>query len=407
MLTAHHSKEPHTIPKTVVSLGWAMMCACLSYVMTLGVFALYLKSIGHSQTSIGFLEGLFEAISFFVKLCSGVISDMLRNRKGMILLGYAFLVVSPPTVALSTSALGACVGRALNRIGNGIYSVPRDALVGDVAPKHMRGQCFGLNRSMGTIGSIMGGVIAFGAMHYFNCGFKAIFALAGISVLIGLLIIIFSVKDSYAEPAPSTTPLMPQQKFKLSDLRELGWDYALVMCVAVVFWLSRIEEAFMPLYANLHFNLSLSYIPLIMTVYNVTYTLSSYPIGILADRTNRVVFLGIGIVILILADLSFFAATTMTEFWVGVILWGIQMGIAMNTFTTLIVDITPKKLHGTAFGCYYIICAICVIISNSSAGFISETWGNRYAYLVSAFIASLSLIILVLVMKYRKISATH
>ena len=405
-MTARHSKEPQNMPKTVVSLGWAMMCACLSYVMTLGVFALYLKSIGHSQTSIGFLEGLFEAISFFVKLFSGVISDILRNRKGMILLGYAFLVISPPTVALSTSALGACVGRALNRIGNGIYSVPRDALVGDVAPKHMRGQCFGLNRSMGTIGSIMGGIIAFVAMHYFHCGFKAIFALAGISVLIGIFMIMFHVKDSYAEPTEVTTPT-PRQKFKLSDLRELGWDYALIMCVAAVFWLSRIEEAFMPLYANLHFDLPLSYIPLIMTVYNITYTLSSYPIGILADRTNRIVFLGIGIVILILADLSFFAATTITEFWVGVILWGVQMGIAMNTFTTIIVDITPKKLHGTAFGCYYIICAICVIMSNSSAGYISETWGNRYAYLVSAFIASLSLIILMLVMKYRKISATH
>ena len=380
-----------------------MMCSSVSYIMILGVFGLYLKSIGHSQTSIGFLEGLFEAISFFVKLFSGVISDIFRTRKGLIILGYAFLVISPPTVVLSANALWACVGRALNRVGNGIYSVPRDALVGDVAPKNMRGQCFGLKRSMGTIGCILGGIIAFIAMHYFHCGFKAIFALAGVSVLIGFLIIVFHVKDSYVDP----TVLMPRQKFKLSDLRELGWDYALIMCVAAVFWLSRIEEGFMPLYANLHFDLSLSYIPLIMTVYNITYTLSSYPIGILADRTNRIVFLGIGIVILILADLSFFAATSITGFWVGVILWGIQMGIVMNTFTTIIVDITPKKLHGTAFGCYYIICAVCVILSNSCAGYISETWGNRYAYLLSAFIASLSLIILMLVMKYRKISATH
>ena len=371
--------------------------------MILGVFALYLKSIGHSQTSIGFLEGLFEAISFFVKLFSGVISDIFRNRKGLIVLGYALLVISPPTVALSTSALGACVGRALNRVGNGIYSVPRDALVGDVAPRKMRGQCFGLKRSMGTIGCILGGVIAFVAMHYFHCGFKAIFALAGVSVLIGFCLILFSVKDPYAE----ANAAMPRQKFKLADLRELGWDYALIMCVAAVFWLSRIEESFMPLYANLHFDLPLSYIPLIMTIYNITYTLSSYPIGILADRTNRIVFLCIGIAILICADLSFFVATSMTEFWIGVILWGVQMGIVMNTFTTIIVDITPKRLHGTAFGCYYIICAICVIVANSCAGFISETWGNRYAYLVSACIASLSLVILMLVMKYRKISATH
>lgn len=380
-----------------------MMCGCLSYVMILGVFALYLKSIGHSQTSIGFLEGLFEAVSFFTKLFSGVISDVLRNRKGLIVLGYAFLVISPPTVALSTSALGACVGRALNRIGNGIYSTPRDALVGDVAPKNMRGQCFGLKRSMGTIGSILGGFVAFVAMHYYHCGFKSVFALAGVSVLLGFLIIIFRVKDSYSDYAQ----LMPRQKFKWSDLRALGWDYALVMCVAAVFWLSRIEEGFMPLYANLHFGMPLSYLPLIMTVYNVTYTLSSYPIGVLADRTNRFVFLGIGIVILIFADLSFFMATSMTEFWLGVILWGVQMGIAMNTFTTIIVDITPKNIHGTAFGCYYIICAICVILSNSFAGFVSETWGNRYAYLISAFVASLSLVILMLVMRYRKISVKH
>lgn len=380
-----------------------MMCSSISYIMILGVFGLYLKSIGHSQTSIGFLEGLFEAISYFLKLFSGVITDVLRTRKGLIILGYAFLVISPPSIVLATSALGAGVGRALNRVGNGIWSVPRDALVGDVAPKNMRGQCFGLKRSMGTIGCILGSISAFVAMHYFNFGFKAIFTLAGISVLAGFLIIVFRVKDSYTDAAAA----MPRQKFKWSDLRELGWDYALIMCVATVFWLSRIEEGFMPLYAYLHFDLSLSYVPLIMLVYNITYTLSSYPIGILADRTNRIVFLGIGIVILILADLSFFAATSITGFWVGVILWGIQMGIAMNTFTTLIVDVTPKKLHGTAFGCYYIICAICVIIANSFAGYISETWGNRYAYLLSAFIASLSLIILMLVMKYRKISATH
>jgi len=380
-----------------------MMCSSASYIMILGVFALYLKSIGHSQTSIGFLEGLFEAISFFVKLFSGVISDIFRNRKGLIILGYAFLVISPPTVVLSTTAFGACIGRALNRIGNGIYSVPRDALVGDVAPKNMRGRCYGLKRSMGTIGCIVGGFIAFVAMRYFHCGFKAIFALAGISVLAGFLIILFSVKDPYSE----ANAAMPRQKFKLADLRELGWDYALIMCVATVFWLSRIEESFMPLYANLHFGLPLSCIPLIMTIYNITYTLSSYPIGILADRTNRIVVLGAGIAILICADLSFFSATTMIGFWMGVVLWGIQMGIVMNAFTTLIVDITPKRLHGTAFGCYYIICAVCVIVANSCAGFISETWGNRYAYLVSACIASLSLVILMLVMKYRKISAKH
>ena len=370
--------------------------------MILGIFGVYLKTLGHTQVSIGFLEGLFEAISFCVKLCSGLLSDILRTRKGLIVIGYAFLFISPPTVALSTSTLGAVFGRALNRIGNGIWSVPRDALVGDIAPKKMRGQCFGLKRSMGTIGCILGGVIAFVAMHYFHFGFKAIFALAGISVAIGLAIVIVSVQDSNSDPA-----IEKRQKFKLSDLRDLGWDYALIMCIAVVFWLSRIEEGFMPLYAHLHFNLPYSHIPLIMTVYNITYTLSSYPIGVLADRTNRMVFLGIGIVILILADFSFFMATSLVHFWLGVILWGAQMGIAMNTFTTLIVDVTPKKLHGTAFGCYYIICAVCVIISNSAAGYVAETWGNHYAYLASGCAASLSLIILMLVMKYRKISATY
>ena len=125
------------IPGTVISLGWAMMCSSASYIMILGIFGVYLKTLGHTQVSIGFLEGLFEAISFCVKLCSGLLSDILRTRKGLIVIGYAFLFISPPTVALSTSTLGAVFGRALNRIGNGIWSVPRDALVGDIAPKKM------------------------------------------------------------------------------------------------------------------------------------------------------------------------------------------------------------------------------------------------------------------------------
>lgn len=371
--------------------------------MILGIFGLYLKSIGQSQTSIGFLEGLFEAISLFMKLLSGLLSDVFRNRKGLILVGYGLLVLSPPTIAASSSVLGSIIGRALNRLGNGIQSTPRDALVGDVAPKTMRGQCFGLKRSMGTFGSLSGGLIAFIAMHYFHFDFKEVFALALIPAIIGLLIIVFQVKNIQTD----TEKKDDRRKFKISDIRELGTDYAWVMLIAAVFYLSRLEESFMPLYANLHLGLPKSEAPIIMVIYNITYSLSSYPIGILADRTNRIAFMGVGIFALILSDFCFFAATSMAEFWVGVILWGIQMGITMNTFTSIIVDITPKHLHGTAFGCYYLVYALVAIIANSYAGLVSEKLGNQYAYLLSGIIASLSLIILVLVMKYRKISAKH
>lgn len=367
----------------------------ISVIMVYSLNALYLSTVvGVSAVWIGLLEGVVEATSSFMKLFSGVLSDYLKKRKSIMLVGYAMTVISKPLLGISSSFGATFLFRLIERVGNGVQSTPRDALIGDIAPVNHRGACYGLQRSLGVMGSISGALLAVAAMSYTTDNFQLVFMLASIPAMVALCILYFAVREpKHAHYANDIKIGKSEERHPIhwSDFRRLGKEYWGLMVVVAIFMLARISETFIVLNAVKNFSLPRSYAPSVMILYNITYCLCSFPIGLISDRIGRYRLLIAGIGAFMLADLFIALAPNLYALFAGVLFWGCQMGISQNVFSSLIADLAPEDLRGTGFGVFYLISGTSVIVGGAGAGMIAHVYGEGSAFTMSFVVAGLSM----------------
>lgn len=389
------------IPNVIRGLGAAMLFVNISSVMVRCLSAVFLKSeIGISTGVIVFLEGLVEGISFLMKAFSGVISDYFRRRKVLIILGYGFITLSKPLLAIASSYPLVFFSRFFERVGNGVGATPRDALVGDFAPPGRKGACYGLLRGMGTAGSFIGALIAWILMYSMSNNFRHIFWLATIPALIALIILMCFVRESEQNLHPKDHKT--RHPIHWADLPRLSKPYWALMIVVAIFMIAQLGETLLILHAHQNFGLSGGDAPLIMLIFNATYSTSSYPIGKLSDRMSRYSLLGFGFVILIAGDLLLATATSLSAALVAIALCGLQMGITQSMFNALIADTVPADLRGTGFGIFHLISALSVVIAQAGMGSIVEIWGESTAFLTSMAMAIVAVIALVMIVPRKK-----
>ena len=387
-------KSQTRIPASIWAIGFASMLLNISAVMIFGIAALYVKQIlGVATGIVLLLEGFFEALAYIMKLFSGVISDYLRKRKLVMVWGFALTVIARLFFALSSSFGVLLTARILDRLGNGIQSTPRDALVGDLAPENIKGACFGLRQSLAVAGSFIGGFVGIWCMVSTNQNFQTVFAVASVPAFLGLLLVLFFVKDSHAEEV--TVDKKPiRHPIHLSDLKRLGKPYWILMGIALVFMSARVGESVLVLHATGSFNLDQSFSHAILILYNVMNSLCSYPVGYLSDKFGRYGFLGLSFFILILADAFLGFAENLTTMMIGVALWGIQIGMSQSMFLSLIADHVPEDLRGTGIGFFYLISAAALLLAGGIGGIAEHMYDQFATFIVSGAISLVALLML-------------
>jgi MFS family permease len=387
-------KSQTRIPASIWAIGFASMLLNISAVMIFGIAALYVKQIlGVATGIVLLLEGFFEALAYVMKLFSGVISDYLRKRKLVMVWGFALTAIARLFFALSSGFGVLLTARILDRLGNGIQSTPRDALVGDLAPENIKGACFGLRQSLAVAGSFIGGFIGIWCMVSTNQNFQTVFAVASVPALLGLLLVMFFVKDSHAEEV--TVDKKPiRHPIHLSDLKRLGKPYWILMGIALVFMSARVGESVLVLHATGSFNLDQSFSHAILILYNVMNSLCSYPVGYLSDKFGRYGFLGLSFFILILADAFLGFAENLTTMMIGVGLWGIQIGMSQSMFLSLVADHVPEDLRGTGIGFFYLISAVALLLAGGIGGIAEHMYDQFATFIVSGTISLVALLML-------------
>lgn len=396
------SSAPSTIPKAIWAIGSAVFFINLSSVMIRSLATVYMKAVlGTATTWIGMIEGIVEGLSFLMKMISGVFSDYLRRRKLLILLGYGLIFISRPVLGVFSSIQAVVAARVMDRLGNGVQASPRDALVGDLSPEDIRGACYGLRMSLSTAGSFGGALLALVLMHWRDDDYQLVFWLASIPAFIAVVIMACAVR----EPEHHLNPEDRQARhpIHIADIKRLGRPYWLLMIVVSVFMVAQLGEAIMVLHAYSNFGLLGEKIPIILLIYNFTYSVGSYPAGRLSDQLGRYNLLALGFVFLIAGDLILARAMNLEMMLLGVAVCGLQMAATQGVFMSLITDSIPKDLRGTGFGMYYLICAASVFISNTGAGWLAEHYGESVSFYASAGVATIALILL-WVIKPRRLS---
>lgn len=393
-------KEPRgralgKVPVSVWTLGFVSMLMDISSEMIHALLPLYLVTVlGTSTLTVGIIEGIAEATAAITKVFSGALSDWLGKRKLLAAFGYGLAAFTKPIFPLAPTVGWLVLARFIDRIGKGIRGAPRDALIADLTPSNARGASFGLRQALDTVGAFVGPLLTIGLMWLTLDNFRAVFWVAVIPAVFSLLLIVVAVHDP-ERPAGPRAARMPISRGELGHLPRAYW---LVVAIAAVFTLARFSEAFLILKAQ-KAGLAVTLVPLVLVLMNVVYALAAYPAGALSDRANRTTILGVGLSLLIGADVVLAGTGSIAGVALGVVLWGLHMAFTQGVLSAFVADEAPEDLRGTAYGVFNLATGVAMLFASIIAGALWDTMGPGGTFVAGVAFTVLALVGLGMVRK--------
>lgn len=386
------SKKTKSLPKDIWALGFVSMCMDVSSEMIHSLLPVFLVTVlGANVALVGLIEGIGEATASITKLFSGWLSDRTGKRKLLTVAGYGLGALSKPLFAMAPTTGWVLFARFSDRVGKGIRGAPRDALIADIAPADRRGAAYGLRQALDTFGALVGPLLAIALMAAFNGNFRAVFWTALLPGAAAVTILLVFVR----EPKSKSIAHFARSPIRMNDLSALGSTYWGIVAVAALLTLARFSEAFLILSAE-HLGLALALIPVVLVIMNFAYTLSAYPAGVLSDKMDRRMVMGVGIFILFLSEIVLAIAPNLIVLMVGIILWGLHLGLTQGLLAALVAEASPPSLKGTAFGIFHFVSGVLTLGASLIAGILWEIIGPAATYFGGATFALASLLGLLL-----------
>ena len=375
------------IPRGIWVLGFVSLLMDISSEMIHSLLPLFMvTTLGASALTIGLVEGAAESTALIVKVFSGVLSDYLGRRKGLALFGYALGALTKPLFAIATSTGMVLGARLLDRVGKGVRGAPRDALAADIAPAHLRGAAFGLRQSLDSVGSFLGPLIGVVLMLLWSNDFRAVFWVAVVPGALAVALLLLGVREPVRQVGERR-----RNPIRRDNLARLGGAYWSVVLIGAVFTLARFSEAFLVLRAQ-QTGIPMALVPLVMVAMGAVYAASAYPFGKLSDRVSHRTMLGFGLAVLAAADLVIASSEEWPTLLVGVMLWGIHMGMTQGLLAAMVADTAPADLRGTAFGFFNLVSGVAMLVASGVAGLLWDSLGAAATFLAGAGFCLLALL---------------
>lgn len=369
---------PRRLPRNVWVVTITSFLNDISSEMLLNLLPLFLFNVlGVRTTVIGLIEGVADTTASLVKLFSGWISDRLRMRKGLAVLGYMLSTVAKPFLYLATSWGWVLGVRFADRIGKGLRTAPRDALVADSIDERQRGLAFGIHRAGDTAGAVLGLSVALVVLLASQRGvaaltrdtFQTIVLISLIPAVLAVLTIALGAQEVTPALRGNTTPRSgPVDKPRLT-LAGFDRRFRLFLLITVLFTLGNSSDAFLILRAQTA-GLSVSGVLGMMVVFSLVYTLVSVPAGALSDRVGRRKLLIAGWSVYAVVYLGFARATAGWHAWILMATYGIYYGLTEGVAKAFVADLVPSEQRGTAYGVYNAAIGITALPASLLAGFL-------------------------------------
>ena len=373
------------IPRNVWLTGWVSFFMDVSSEMVYPLVPLFLSSsLGASKSIIGLIEGIAEASASVLKLFSGVLADRFGKHKLLMGLGYGISTASRPVLALATGWQVVLVSRFTDRVGKGIRTAPRDAIIAASTPPERLGLAFGFHRAMDTVGAVVGPAVALLILAIWVADYRLVFWFSIIpGVLAVVLIVFFILADG---PAP---PLQARFSWSLHgfDARFVGF-----LVVIGLFSLGNSSNAFLILKAQ-HAGMSPAWVSGVYLAFNATYVLLAVPSGMVADRLGRrpVILAGL---ILFAGVYAGFAVADSTWPIAGLFIsYGMYMGVSEGVQRAYLATLVPEERKATGFGLYHMVVGIAILPASLIAGFLWDRIGPAAPFWFGAGTATLAVIL--------------
>ena len=379
------------IDRNIFALGWVSLFTDLSSEMIFPILPTFLSEVlGISKFLIGLIEGVAESTASLLKVFSGYLSDRIRKRKPVVLFGYGLSAVTKPLLALVSTWPGALLLRFLDRVGKGIRTSPRDAMIADYSATRIRGRAFGLHRTMDNLGAVLGTLSSFLLMSYFVSNpYRKVFLLSAIPGLLAFTILLFFVR----EKRPSDPP--QHREGRIWSLEGLDRRFTAFLLAASIFTFSNFSYAFFLLRAE-DVGVEARFLPLVYLLYNMAYLLSSYPAGLLSDRIGRKGVIAGGYLTYAVASLGFSTATAPWMVWPLFALYGLYHALVEGVSRAFVADLVPSERRATAMGLYHTTVGIVALPAGLFAGGIWDLFGPQATFLMGALLSALAFLVLIL-----------
>ena len=330
-------------------------------------FFLTLK-LGASPAVMGLIEGIAESVASLLKIFSGYISDRLRNRKGLTIVGYGSSAIGKLLLYIAAGWPMVLAGRVVDRLGKGIRTAPRDALIADSSAEGRRGSAFGLHRALDSGGAVVGVLLAYFFFTSLAKGeYAPVFLWSVVPAVMGVVLLFF-VRE--AKPKEGKPAQLPSLRWSV-----LPRKLKLFLAVALIFTLGNSSNTFLLLRAD-----TLGFTPataiLLYLVYNVVYAVVSYPAGRLSDKIGRKRLLVAGYAFYGLVYLGFALVNAPQQAWIVWALfglYGLYIGFTDGVEKALVSDLAPANLRATAIGLHATIVGIGLFPASLIAG---QLWGR-------------------------------
>lgn len=368
------------LPKTVLALGAASFLTDLSSEMIYPLLPVFLAgTLGAGALALGVIEGLAESTAAVLKLLSGRWTDKLQKRKIFVLAGYGFAGAARPLIGLAGSWPMVLVLRVTDRIGKGIRTSPRDALIGDAVDASQRGAAFGFHRAMDHAGAVAGPLVAAGLMSVFGLGLPAVFLLAAIPAALTMVVLVRWVHDVPRPPRKKDLPQAPGKTI-------LGRDFRLFLVAVLVFTLGNSTDAFILLRLN-EAGMGAGAIALLWSLHHVVKMVSAYFGGALSDRAGRRALVMAGW-LLYAGIYAAFAWLSSPAALIGVfLLYGVYFGLVEPVEKAWVTDLAPAEMRGTAMGYYHGAVGLAALPASLLFGFLWQQWGSSVAFMTGGALA--------------------
>ena len=379
----------------VVLLGLVSMFVDMSSEMVYPLIPLYLTSIlGATPAILGIIEGIAESAASLLKVFSGYIADKYRNKKQLTIWGYSGAVVYKVLMLLATSWSGVLVARVVDRVGKGIRTAPRDALIAESCLAENRGGSFGLHKMLDMLGSALGILIAYFLVTSDAFSYKGIFGIFALSIipaLLGIIILLF-VKEK-KDHAPESKKL--EFKFK-----ELDWRFKAFLVIAFVFTLGNSSNAFLLLKAQ-SAGYSEQTVILLYFAYTIVASALAWPSGKLSDKIGRRALLVSGYALFGLVYIGFALLTGQYAMIMLFVVYGAYTAFTSGVERALIADMAPPNLKGTLLGMHATLVGIALLPASIFAGILWNSFGSAAPFWFGGCLGLLASVAIGIVLKIK------
>jgi MFS family permease len=395
--------------RNVLTLGGVSLLTDVASEMSYPLLPIFLTTVlGASATALGAIEGVAESTASLLKLASGWLSDRLAGRKALVVIGYGLASLVRPLIGLARGAGQVMAIRVADRVGKGIRTSPRDALIADSVAPSIRGRAFGFHRAADNTGAVIGPLIAFALLRYGpGIDLRRVFLLTAIPAALSVALLVFGVREvarpasAAAGPGPGPGP-EPERKRDgergrggtakaAAPLRAagLGARFWWLFAVLTVFTLGNSSDAFLLLRA-IQLGIAPLLVPVLWALLNLVKALFNVPGGILSDRFGRRPLLIAGWTIYAAVYLGFGLAGAAWQVWALFAAYGLYFGATEGVEKALVADFVPAERRGSAFGFYNLALGIAALPASLIFGELADHAGPRVAFCFGAGMALLA-----------------